>query len=234
MLCAKFGHSLESSHSVRTPGQSSSSPAAPLDGETGPLRTQGTSLAAAALHVVLQHDLSVDRRGAPHPDRRRFVATTQELQLVSVWLSQTCRTVAGCHATIARGTPRRLWCPLSTRRITRGQRRRSGSLDGSPRLPPRRLTSVTWEKTIRELGQAQEVLSELENLEWGRMFNERLDVVVWPPKVKRGKAPYTCRTIPSLSKGGGRAQKSRHPPQPPSQISNDQAAWGMGTEIVGR
>lgn len=149
MLYPKFSHLLESSDFVRTPGLSSSSPAAPLDGETSPFPAQGSSLASAALHVVLQHDLSVDRRGTPHPNRRRFIATTQELQLVSVWLSQTCRTVAGCHARIARGTPRRLWCPLSTRRITRGQRRRSGSLDGSPRLPPRRLTSVTWEKTIR-------------------------------------------------------------------------------------
>lgn len=78
-----------------------------------------------------------------------YISSTQELQLVSVWLCQDCRTIARFHARIARGSPRRLWCPLSTRRATRGQRRRSGSLDGSPRLPPLRLTSVTWERTIR-------------------------------------------------------------------------------------
>lgn len=88
----------------------------------------------------------------------------------------------------------------------------------------------------RELGQAQEVLSELENLEWGRMFNERLDAVVWPPKVKRvrdvcraeGKAPHTCRTIPSLSKGGGGAQKGRHAPNPLPRLATTRrrGEWG--------
>lgn len=92
----------------------------------------------------------------------------------------------------------------------------------------------------RELGQAQEVLADLENLEWGRMFNERLDAVVWPPKVKRvsdvclkqGKAPCTCLTIPSLLKGGDRAYNRRIKPR--SQKNIDTPAWGMGAKIVGR
>lgn len=125
----------------------------------------------AAIHVLLLDDNNSElRAGTMGPSwceaikhhHHRLLLPFKELQLVSLRLCKEIRTVSAFHVKIARGTPRRLWLgPTSTRQIDRddrGRRRgRSASVDGSPRVPPMRVTEMTWERTVRELGEGRQV-----------------------------------------------------------------------------
>lgn len=117
----------------------------------------------AAIHVLLLDDNSNSGRGGTKG--LLFEAKTcrllsfKEVQLVSLRLCKECRTIGAFHIKIARGTPRRLWAgPTCTRETDRGGRwrGRGGSLDGS-RVPPMRVTEITWERAVRELGEGRQV-----------------------------------------------------------------------------
>lgn len=74
--------------------------------------------------------------------RKRWYASTLDLQVVSLELCRACRSIPTLHVRVRERTPRSLWSPRQTqaRRITRGSKK----LRDSSRVPVVRALRLTW------------------------------------------------------------------------------------------
>lgn len=112
-------------------------------------------------------------------DEDRWYVSTEELQLVSLPFCVACRSVATNHVIVDRYFPRRLFAATSCSRGARsGVRPRS-------RVPRLRARSVTWDlPSAAELASPNECWNDAVYLAFGSSFEDGVDGVRWPRKLK--------------------------------------------------
>ncbi|CAM9417233.1 unnamed protein product, partial [Hapterophycus canaliculatus] len=112
-------------------------------------------------------------------DGQRWIASTKQLQLASLQLCNECRNVPSFHVRVGAHTPRRLLEPLED------------PLTGpvastSMRVPRLRARTVTWDRiSSADLNRPSFLLSDAVSLEFGYRFNDSVQAVAWPRRLKR-------------------------------------------------
>lgn len=125
-------------------------------------RLTGTEiLRMAAFRVILDEDARRSKVEIPvpesHASRPTHLIPVKELQLLSWRFCCECRAIATFHVRIGNGTSRRLLGSSSVMQRLGTQGLLRSGRNGSPRIPPMRVTAITWERSARELGERHQV-----------------------------------------------------------------------------
>ncbi|CAM9534730.1 unnamed protein product, partial [Sphacelaria rigidula] len=115
----------------------------------------------------------------------RSYLPTKHLQLASLQLCIACRGVSTLLVKFDGSTPRRLWADPAEQSptVTAGS---MGSND-NPRVPLLRAHSIVWTLSANAAIMLckTNLLSNVRNWYFDRMFDRSLDYIIWPPQVRK-------------------------------------------------
>ncbi|CAN0464092.1 unnamed protein product, partial [Ectocarpus sp. 12 AP-2014] len=112
--------------------------------------------------------------------RKRWYASTLELQLASLDICRACRSISTLHVRVEDETPRSVWCPHE---VQTGPDKGSSKIRLANRVPVVRALQLTWALPMEDLLRtaAIELWTSSECLELlGSLCAASLRSVIWP------------------------------------------------------